>query len=265
MVLRISVPLRGDPARRMPFLHPRRRSTDGAGPRQDPFLGFVRRLAKGGALRFGRPCGPNLQGALPLLAALLFWTGTACATEALSPFEDPGTQLWGYRDPRGAVVIAPRFAVAQEFSARGIAAVADASGWTIINRTGKVLIPRPYLLDNGPDPFQEGLARFTEAGRVGFFDERGQVVIPARFAFVAPFSEGRAAFCEGCREQAEGEHRSVQGGRWGFIDRSGTVVITARFGGAESFAQGRASVMQDGRWITIDRQGHPVVEQSSGR
>ena len=197
--------------------------------------------------------GPGLL----FIALFSLWAGTTFAAEALSPFEDSGTHLWGYWNPRGAVVIEPRFSVAQDFSKRGIAAVADESGWKFIDRTGKVLI-RPYVLDNGPDPFQEGLARFMEAGMFGFFDERGKVVIPARFAFAAPFSEGRAVFCQGCREQAEGEHRAMQGGLWGFIDRKGRIVITPRFDKAESFQQGKARVMLNGRWLTIDRQGHPT-------
>jgi hypothetical protein len=208
---------------------------------------------------------PRRVGLTLVLAALLLAGGNAGAAGALTPFEDPATQLWGYRDARGAVVVAPRFTAAQEFSAHGTAAVADASGWRIIDRRGKVRVPRPYLLDNGPDPFEEGLARFMEAGRVGFFDERGKVVIPARFAFAAPFAEGRAAFCEGCSERVEGEHRSMQGGLWGYLDRKGKVVIAPRFTHAESFEQGRASVVQDGRPITIDRQGRPVSESPPGR
>ncbi len=196
----------------------------------------------------------------------LLLTGTAAvAAGPLVPFEDPTTQRWGYRDARGAVVVAPRFTVAQEFSPGGIAAVADAAGWRIIDRRGKVLIRQPYLVDNGPDPFEQGLARFREGGRVGFFDERGTVVIPARFDFVTPFSEGRAAFCEGCRERAEGEHRSVQGGRWGFIDRKGAVVVAPRFTAADSFEQGRARVVEDGRPILIDPQGRPAASDSSVR
>lgn len=192
---------------------------------------------------------------LLFLALFGFWMGTSFAMEVLSPFEDPATQLWGYRNTRGAVVIEPRFTVAEEFSPQGIAAVADDSGWQIINRKGKLLV-RPYLLDNGPDPFQEGLGRFTEAGKVGFFDERGKVVIAPRFSFAAPFSEGRAVFCQGCRERAEGEHRSMEGGLWGFIDRKGKIVITPVYEKAESFQQGKARVMRNGRWITINRQGH---------
>jgi hypothetical protein len=188
---------------------------------------------------------------------VLFWMGTACAMEAPSPFEDPSTHLWGYRKANGFVVIKPRFAVAQDFSAQGLAAVADDSGWKYIDRNGKVLI-RPFLLDNGPDPFQEGLARFKKAGKFGFFDERGRVVIAPRFDFAAPFSEGRAAFCRGCREVAEGEHRSLNGGLWGFLDKMGRIVISPRFQKAGSFEQGKAGVMLNGRWITINRQGEPI-------
>ena len=213
-------------------------------------------------MKTGNGNGGSDRGSLwwVLLAPLLLGSGGASATQDLSAFEDPATGFWGYRDARGAVVIAPRFIVAQDFSAHGIAAVADAAGWKFIGQRGEVLVPQPYLVDNGPDPFQEGLARFVEAGRIGFFDARGRVVIPARFVYVAPFAEGRAAFCEGCREQVEGEHRTVLGGRWGFIDRRGKTVIHPRYAAAEPFAQGRAQVLQEGRWVVVDRQGRLLAQ-----
>jgi hypothetical protein len=251
--MRNSGTVQKEPAPILTQFHPRRHTKDGEGPRKNQCVSFVRFVVKNGASFLGQPCGRHLQ----LLAIFLFSMGTAFAAEVLSPFEDPGTHLWGYRNPRGAVVIAPRFSVAQDFSNRGIAAVADDSGWKYINRQGKTII-RPYLLDNGPDPFREGLARFKEAGKFGFFNERGKVIIPARFAFAAPFSEGRAVFCQGCRELAEGEHRYMQGGLWGFIDRKGRIVITPRFDKAESFQRGKARVMLNGRWITIDPHGHPT-------
>ncbi len=192
-----------------------------------------------------------------LVAALSSWMGAASAAESLSPFEDPTTHLWGYRNAAGSVVIKPQFTVAQEFSAHGIAAVADDSGWQYIDRKGKVRI-RPFLFDNGPDPFQEGLARFKKGGRVGFFDERGRVVIPPRFDFVVPFAEGRAAFCQGCREEQEGEHGTLVGGLWGFIDRKGRIVIAPTFEKADSFEGGKARVMRKGRWVAIDKKGTPV-------
>jgi len=142
---------------------------------------------------------------------------------SLIPFEDPDSDLWGYKTIRGAVAIPARYYVAGEFSRHGLAAVVDASGWQYVDTQGRCVI-RPFVFDNGPDPFSEGLARFREDGKFGFFDETGRVVIPARFDFVKPFSGGSAEYCEGCTEQYEGEHMIHSGGTWGRIDRKGRVV-----------------------------------------
>lgn len=182
---------------------------------------------------------------------------TAFSDEPLFPYEDHTTQLWGYRNSTGRVRISPQFLVAEEYSPLGIAAVADASGWKYIDSKGKTLI-RPFVFDNGPDPFQEGLARFKEGRKFGFFDERIRVVIPPRFDFAAPFSEGLAGFCEGCQENPQEEHTSYEGGFWGFIDKSGRIVIPPKFEEVHSFEQGRAWVKLHGSWILIDKEGDIV-------
>jgi len=196
----------------------------------------------------------NMLSYVLLIAAVFSWPGPASTAERMIPFEDPATHQWGYKNNAGQVMIAPRFAAANDFSAHGIAAVADQTGWMYIDGTGAVLI-RPLPFDNGPDYFSDGLARFTEAGKVGFFDKRGRVSIGARFDFALPFSEGLAAFCQGCSQRQEGEHRSVAGGTWGFIDKKGTIVIAPRFTKAEPFKQGRARVLQQSGWAFIDTHG----------
>lgn len=199
----------------------------------------------------------NSVSGLMLMPVLLLCLCTAWAQEPLTPFEDPTTNLWGYRNAGGTVIIKPRFSVAGDFSSHGIAAVADDSGWQYIDRNGTIII-RPFLFDNGPDPFQEGLARFQKEGKFGFFDERAQVVIPPQFDFAAPFFDGYASFCKGCKAKREGEHGAIKGGLWGFIDRKGKIVITPRFENAYSFEQGKARVMLNGKWVFIDKQGNPV-------
>jgi len=184
----------------------------------------------------------------------------AAAQSLPVPFEQDGH--WGYKLGR-KVVIEPRFAMAQRFSHEGIAAVVDERGWAYIDRSGQFVI-RPLAVDNGPDYFQEGLARFTEDGKTGFFDRRGQVVIPPRYAFAEPFSQGRAAVCEGCREVVEGEHRVLHGGRWGLIDRTGTLVIPLQFEDAARFERGTARVKLGGAWQYIDRKGDLVRGAAGG-
>jgi len=188
-----------------------------------------------------------------------------CAKPApgpLLPFERDGR--WGYRTRSGEVVIAPRYEVALEFTAGGIAPVVDDGGWAYVDRSGTVLL-RPLVVDNGPDYASEGLARFVAGGKVGFFDPAtGEVEIPARLDYALPFAEGLAAFCAGCSEVTLDEHRRVTGGAWGFVDRRGEVVIPARFAEAESFTGGTARVRLDGGWGMVDRAGTMVREASAG-
>lgn len=166
-------------------------------------------------------------------------------------------ERWGYKDEKGNVVIEPKFVIADEFSPEGMAAVATEKEWLYIDTTGAVVI-RPFIFDNGPDYFSEGLARFTEDGKFGFFDRSGKVVIGPRFDFAFPFSEGLAAVCAGCREEREGEHARMTGGKWGYIDKSGEIAIPLEFSDARGFEGGRARVKLDGNWVTIDTEGSLV-------
>lgn len=178
-----------------------------------------------------------------------------CLLATLVPFKQDGK--WGYRDNSGNVVISPRFELAHKFSPEGIAAVVDEKGWAYIDRAGHIAV-RPLVVDNGPDYFREGLARFSRDGKVGFFDRHGKVVIHPLYAHAEPFFEGRAAVCEGCTAIEEGEHRAVRGGKWGFIDRAGRLVIPLRFAGAGNFENSRARVRLATEWLYIDRDGRTV-------
>jgi hypothetical protein len=124
------------------------------------------------------------------------------------PFEKDGK--WGYRDKRGPVIIKPKFILARDFSPEGIAAVIDHTGWGYIDRRWVVII-RPFVFDNDPDPFQEGLSRFITEGKFGFFERTGKTVIKPRFDFSALFREVLAAFCTGCRKSMIGEHGFWEG------------------------------------------------------
>lgn len=198
--------------------------------------------------------GRNLR--LPLRDGVCFGnTGPAGrpAAHGLFPVERDG--LWGYRDARHVLHISPRFAVAGPFSAWGLAAVVrPGEGWLYIDQRGGTVI-RPHILDNGPDPFSEGLARFWEGGLMGFFSPRGEVVIEPGVDFARPFCEGRSAFCRGCRLVPQGEYTTVRGGLWGFLDPFGREVVPARFEEVGDFKNGRAVVKEKGREFVLDREG----------
>jgi hypothetical protein len=126
-------------------------------------------------------------------------------------FEDAKTGLIGFKTSSGAIVIPARFKFAYEFGDGGIAAAVDGTTpFVFIDSTGKT-IAKAYAYDNGPDYFEEGLARIVDPrGKVGYIDTTGKIVI-------APQFDDAASFCHGKAEVAAG-------GKTYVIDRAGKTV-----------------------------------------
>jgi hypothetical protein len=98
--------------------------------------------------------------------------------------------LWGFVDPRGALVVEPRYARVQPFS-EGLAEVRDSAGRTsYITPAGQPAI-QPMWLDEA-QPFSNGLAPVKLNGRWGFLDRAGRFAIPARYLRADAFSDGLA-------------------------------------------------------------------------
>ena len=195
-----------------------------------------------------------------LLSLLFAFAGTALAQEAkapltsLVPFEDPESLLWGYRDSQsGEILIEAQYIMAGDFE-HAVSVVVDKEGWAYIHPNGEIIL-RPYIFDNGPDYYEEGLARFVEKGKVGFNNKSLEKVIPARFDYINPFVQGRAAFCVGCEKQMSGEYFTMVGGRWGYIDVNGVEVIPPVFEAVNSFEQDRAQVKIGANFMEIDSKG----------
>lgn len=178
------------------------------------------------------------------------------STAGWQMFEGPGG-TYGFKDGAGKVTLEPRYAMAEEFGPAGVACVVDDKGWACIDGAGAVVL-RPYVFDNGPDPVQDGLARFVDGEKIGFRDEKFERVIPARLDFAEPFADGRAPFCAGCTRTCDGEHCSMTGGKWGLLDKTGAEVVAPRFDRIFGFEGGKARAIESGAERTIDVQGNAV-------
>lgn len=104
-------------------------------------------------------------------------------------------------------------AAAQDYDRHGHALVQDGQGWLYVDRSGRPIL-RPYIFDNGPDYFEEGLARFVDKGKIGFHDEALNIVIPAQYDFAFPFQGGVAKVGTHCATRWHGEHSSVYCRKW---------------------------------------------------
>ena len=96
------------------------------------------------------------------------------------------------------------------------------------------VIPVPVeSMDNGPDYFEDGLARARVGDKVGYIDRKLNLVIPATYDGAYPFRDGVAVVCTACTyfsdpTATEGERGWYKGGQWGRIDRRGRVVSPFR-------------------------------------
>lgn len=75
----------------------------------------------------------------------------------------------------------------------------------------------------------------------GFINEKGEMVIPAKFEKTGNFSDNLAA-------ASNGDH-------WGFIDTKGAWAIEPKFDHVKPFDSGVALVELEGEWMYIDRSG----------
>lgn len=181
------------------------------------------------------------------------------SSEGLVRFERDGK--FGFLDFKGRVVIQPQFPWAEDFH-EGLAHV-QVSGsqlgydgkWGYIDKTGNIAIapeyPRMLSDDDGVESrFQEDLALVEPKSesippRKGYIDKTGRLVIPARFTYATPFSEGLAAVTES---------ESGDTG-WGFIDRSGNWVVPPAFEWATAFQSGLAAVNRKQNCGYVDKTG----------
>jgi predicted nucleic acid-binding Zn ribbon protein len=110
--------------------------------------------------------------------------------------------------------------------------------WGFCDRNTNLVIPAVY---DSVDPFSEGLAGVTVSDKCGFINTKGKMVIPAIYDGEGNFSEGLA--CAGFKDKG------------GFINTKGTMVIPAVYDDAWSFSNGLASVKLNGKWGYIDTKG----------
>lgn len=137
---------------------------------------------------------------------------------------------WGFIDPSGAVVIAPRFDRAGDFS-EGLAAVQEGKTQGYVDAGGKlVLVPEQPPAGPVHRPFVDGRAVVRVGTAYGFIDRTGRLVLQG-YARAEDFSDGLAVVCDpkvGC----------------GYVDPSGKGVHGPGYAGGHAASGGLACAVQ---------------------
>ncbi len=197
------------------------------------------------------------------IAMLIIFLVPVVAEAGLVAYLDKTTELWGFKDAQGIVVIKPQFAAVyattdEVFSPKNKETeylVGVIKNWTTyrISKDGKIKFESVFF-DNGPDYYEEGLARFIDpkTGKIGFHDRRGHVVIKPEFDFASPFKNGTSNVSIGCHAEypqkptflplsSSSFHQprkemffSLVGGKWGKIDKTGKIIVPLKYNSLET-------------------------------
>jgi hypothetical protein len=99
-------------------------------------------------------------------------------------------------DPDGHLHVTPGHLHRLSYDRRGLATI-HIGQWYYVRRSGRLA---PVMtLDNGAEPFSDGLARSPVGEKIGYIDRRLRLVIPARYDGALRFEAGVAVVCTACK------------------------------------------------------------------
>lgn len=138
-------------------------------------------------------------------------------------------QLCGYLNQNGDTIISKNeFEILFSETFQNFAFVYDKGKFgneiVAINRDKKIIF-EAFMYENGPDYLSDGLFRIKQNGKIGFANEKGEVVIPAIYECAYPFEEGKAKVSLSCDTVTDGfEHYGWESKEWFFINQKGEKV-----------------------------------------
>lgn len=111
-----------------------------------------------------------------------------------------------------------------------------------LNEKGEVVIPFEY---DDAQMFSEGLAPVCKNDKWGYIDTTGEEKIQLQFDFASHFLEGLAVV--------------ANNKKFGYIDTSGKIAIPLEYEGASVFYKGYATVKKNGKTGVIDTKGNIII------
>lgn len=164
-----------------------------------------------------------------------------------------GTDMWGFIDKKGRMVIKPQFEYCTYFT-NGVAGYMvsketdyKTDDWYgLIDKTGKRITP-PIYREIFFSP-KSDLIVVSGVYGYGIINRQGKIVVPCVYEKIHPDHTGSGLFAANLA------------GKWGFINKLGKVAIPHKFDEALPFSEGLAAVLNDGKWGYIDVKGKSVLQ-----
>jgi hypothetical protein len=233
-----------------------------------------------------------LVSALLTMFFMSFFMPTVSGQKLIAMVKPYGSDLWGYTNIKGEMVITSQFSKCFPFSKDGLAPIHDAKAklYYFINLKGEKLgteindFKLIGVLGFDVKGFNDGLAAVCQNKKWGFLNSKGKVFIPLKYDDVTEFCDGSAVAKIGDKYyvlNTKGEEFNVEGSDiatvkefsegfapykstgklFGFIGKDGKVAINAQFESVGYFSDGVAwAKTMDGLLGYINTKGEWVIK-----
>ncbi len=104
-----------------------------------------------------------------------------------------------------------------------------------------------YFYDNGPDYYSEGLRRIVDNGKIGFINQKNQIIIAPQYDFAQPFKNGYSIIAKDVQYVKDGEHTYVKSSQWGLIDKKGELILPMKYKSIGKIENGKVKVSLEGK------------------
>jgi hypothetical protein len=156
---------------------------------------------------------------------------------------------YGYINNKGVEVIPIQYFQASDFYDGYARIQNDETSYGLIDKTGATIIPptqeKIFLNSNTETFFTEGMALVQQEELYGFYNTKGELTIPCKYAQADFFSQNRAVVKDNF-------------GNYFFIDKKGHPAFPSKYTDAYSFYKGLAVVKNNGLFYMVDTLGKIV-------
>ena len=139
--------------------------------------------------------------------------------------DDDATEKVGYINEKGDTIIPfGKYAYLFTDTITDLGIVINSDGVCIGIDKNDTELFEVYWFDNGPDYLEDGLFRIKKDGKIGYANERGEIVIKPQFECANSFKNGKAKVSKSCNLIPDGENTITESNNWFFIDKTGNTI-----------------------------------------
>jgi hypothetical protein len=146
---------------------------------------------------------------------------------------------FGYIDKEWKEIISDKYSIIDYLSEDYDVALLDDKGFSVIKKSGEIVIPFEYDVI---DSFDEGMLRVERNNKKGYLDLTNKEIIPIKYDDIGPFKDGLAPV--------------NLNDSYGYVNRSGEIIIPLIYDYTWHFKNGLARVNIGGKFIKIENSDY---------